>query len=92
MAEQLAGGGGPHCESRTGTRLPHPSMGGSGERLTQRRRTLAQLDDRAEAVAHRVTTLHPSSTLLGTSIREVREAFSRLHRATVGAQDGNPLQ
>ena len=67
-----------------------PSMGGPGESLTQRRRILAPLDDRAEAVAHGVTTLDPSSTLLGTSIREIREACSRLHR--VGAQDGTPLQ
>jgi hypothetical protein len=46
--------------------------------------------ERAEAVAHRMTTLDPSSTLLGTSIREIRGACSQLHR--VGAQVGNPLQ
>ena len=62
-------------------------MGGSRESLTRRQRTLAQLDDRAESVAFRLTTLDPSSTLWVTSIREIREACSRLHR--VG---GNPLQ
>jgi len=65
-------------------------MGCSGESLIQRRCTLAQLNDRAEAVAHRMTTLDPSSTLWGTSIREIREACSQLHR--VRAQVGNPLQ
>jgi len=67
-----------------------PSMGGSRESVIRRRRTIAQLNDRAEAVAHRMTTLDPSSTLLGTSIRQIRETCSQLHR--VGAQDGNPLQ
>jgi len=67
-----------------------PSMGGSRESLAQRRRTLAQLENRAEEVAHRMTTLDSSSTLLMTCIREIREARSRLPR--VGAQDRNPLQ
>jgi len=67
-----------------------PSMRGSRESLILRRRTLALLNDRAEAVAHRLTTLDPSFTLWGTSIREIREACSQLHR--VGAQVGNPLQ
>ena len=40
-----------------------PSMGGSRESLTRRRRTLALLNDRAEAVAHRLSTLDASSTL-----------------------------
>jgi len=37
-----------------------------------------------------MTTLDTSSTLLRTSICEIREACSQLHR--VGVQDGNPLQ
>ena len=37
-----------------------------------------------------MTTLDPSSTLLGTSIREIREVYSRLHR--VGGSSRNPLQ
>jgi len=40
-----------------------PSMGGSRDSLIRRLRTLALLHDRAEAVAHRLTTLDPSSTL-----------------------------
>jgi len=67
-----------------------PSMGGSRESLVRGRCTLAQLENCAEAVAHRMTMLDPSSTVLGTSIREIREACSRVHR--VGAQDGNLLQ
>ena len=34
-----------------------PSMGGSRQSLARRQRTLAQLENRAEAVAHRMTTL-----------------------------------
>ena len=49
-----------------------PSMGGSRESLTQRRRILALLNDRAEAVAHKFSTLDPYSTLWGISIREIR--------------------
>ena len=60
------------------------------ESLARRWRTLAQLENRAEAVAHRMTMLDSSSTLLGTCIREIQETRSRLCR--VGAQDGNPLQ
>jgi len=67
-----------------------PSMGGSRESLIRRWRTLALLNNRAEAVAHRLMTLDPSSTLWGTRIREIREACSQLHR--VEAQVGNPLQ
>jgi len=67
-----------------------PSMVGSRESLTRRWSTLPLLNNHAEAVAHRLTTLDPSSTLWGTSIREIREACSQLHR--VGAQVGNPLQ
>jgi len=67
-----------------------PSMGGSRESLIRRQRTLALLNDRAEAVAHRLMTLDPSSTLWGTRSREIREACSRLHR--VGAQVRIPLQ
>jgi len=57
-----------------------PSIGGSRESLARRRRTLAQLENRAEAVAHRMTTLDSFSTLSGTCILEIREACSRLHR------------
>ena len=67
-----------------------PWMGGSRESLARRRSTLAQLENRAEAVAHRMTTLDSSSILLGICIREIRKACSRLHR--VGSQDWNPLQ
>jgi len=66
------------------------SMGGARVSLARRWRTLAQLENRAEAMADRMTTLDSSSTLLGTCIREIQEACSRLHR--VGAQDGGPLQ
>ena len=66
-----------------------PSMGCSRESLIRRQRTLALLNDRAEAVAHRLMTLDPSSTLWGTRIREIREACSQLHR--VGARVGNPF-
>jgi len=91
MAGQFAEGGGPRRQPRTGTRQTLLfSMGGSRESLTRRRRILALLNDRAEAVTHRMMTLDPSSTLWGTSIREIREAYSQLHR--VGAQVGNPLQ
>jgi len=65
-------------------------MGSSRESLARQRRALAQLENRAEVVAHRMTMLDPSSTLLVTCIREIQEACFRLHR--VGAQDGNPLQ
>jgi len=67
-----------------------PSMGGSRESLIRHQRTLALLNDRAEAVAHRLMTLDPSSTLWGTRSREIREACSQLHR--VGAQVRIPLQ
>jgi len=51
-------------------------MGGSRESLTRRRRTLAQLDDRAEAVAHRMTTLDPSPLYWGPAFaRYERNAF-----------------
>jgi len=40
-----------------------PLIGGSRESLARRRRTLAQLENRAEAVAHRMTTLDSSFTL-----------------------------
>jgi len=46
-----------------------PSMGGSRDSLVRRLRTVVQLDNHAEAEAHRMTMLDPSSTLLGTSIR-----------------------
>jgi len=72
------------------TLLPLILPRGSRESLARRWRSLAQLENRAEAAAHRMTTLDSSSTLFWTCIREIREACSRLHR--VGAQDGNPLQ
>jgi len=65
-------------------------MGGSRESLIRRQRTLALLNDRGEVVAHRLMMLDSSSPLWGTKIREIREAWSHLHR--VGAQVGNPLQ
>jgi len=67
-----------------------PSTGGSRESLVRRRRTVAQLENQAEVVAHKLMALDSSSTLLGACIHEIREACSKLHR--VGAQDGNPLE
>ena len=43
-----------------------------------------------KALADRMMMLDPSPTLLGTSIREIRETCCRPRR--VGAQDVNPLQ
>jgi len=60
-----------------------PSTGGFPESLLRNRRTLAQLENRAEAVAHTMTALDSSSTLLEACIHEILEACSRLHR--VGA-------
>jgi len=57
-----------------------PSTGGSQESLMRRQRTLTQLEIRAEAVAHRMTALDSSSTLLETCIPEIREACSGLYR------------
>ena len=89
MAGQFAEGGGPRRQPRTGTRQTLLfSMGGSRESLTRRRRILALLNDRAEAVTHRMMTLDPSSTLWGTSIREIREAYS--HYTEWGLKSGIP--
>jgi len=64
-------------------------VGGSRESLIRRQRTLTLLNNRA-AVAHKLMTLDPSSTLWGTRICKIREARSQLHG--VGAQVWNPLQ
>jgi len=76
MAEQLAGDEGHVASLELAHARPTllPLMGGSRESLPRRRHTLAQRNDHAEAVAHIMTTLDPSSTLLGTSIHEIREA------------------
>ena len=64
-------------------------MGSSRESLSRRQRPQALLNNRAEAVAHRLIMLDPSSTLWEIRIREIREACFHLHKV---AQVGNPLQ
>ena len=67
-----------------------PSVGRVRESPIRRRHNLAQLGNRAEAVAGRLNTLDSSSTLLGTRILDIQAACIRIHK--VGAQDGSPLQ
>jgi hypothetical protein len=67
-----------------------PSAGRVRESPIRRRHNLAQLGNRAEAVAGRLNTLDSSSILLGTRILDIQAACIRIHK--VGAQDGSPLQ